>query len=96
MMEKEVQYLSAYIDGTLSAAKKEEFEKLLRSRADLQEQMLLRRSQVSKLTGLIPKVSLSKDVRENIEQEIKNTLSQVIEQKPVGIWERIRSKLSSH
>lgn len=96
MMEKEVQYLSAYIDGTLSPAKKEEFEKLLRSRADLQEQMLLRRSQVSKLTGLIPKVSLSKDVRENIEQEIKNTLSQVIEQKPVGIWERIRSKLSSH
>lgn len=95
MIEKEVQFISAYIDGTLSGTKKDEFEALLRSSSDLQEEILMRRAQISKLTSVIPKAKIPQEVRENIELEIKGTISKVIEQKNSGIWERLKDKVFS-
>lgn len=95
MIEQEKQILSAYIDGTLSRDKKDEFEKLLKRRKDLQEEVLMKRTLISQLTVHIPKVNLSKESRENIEQEIKATISQVIEQKDQSWWEKIKDKFFS-
>lgn len=94
MIEQEKQILSAYIDGTLSSTKKIEFEALLKKRADLQEEILRRRTQISRMTGYIPRVGLSKEARENIEQEIKSTIKQVIEQKNDSLWEKIKNTFS--
>ncbi|HLT21972.1 MAG TPA: hypothetical protein VKZ84_00945 [Bacteriovoracaceae bacterium] len=96
MIEKEVQFISAYIDGTLSDSRKEEFENLLKSRSDLQEEILMRRAQISKITSAIPKAKISQETRESIELEIKTTLSKVITQKKLGLWEKLKDKFSSH
>lgn len=94
MIEKETQVLSAYIDGTLSTDKKEQFEQILKSRADLQEQILMRRTQISKLSSMIPKVKMPQGVKENLEQEIKITLDQAIVEKPETLWERVRKSFN--
>lgn len=95
MIEKETQILSAYIDGTLASHKREEFEQLLKTRADLQEQILLRRTQISKLNSMIPKVKMPVGVKENFEQEIKSTLEQVIEEGSETFWNRIKRRLTN-
>lgn len=94
MIEQEKQILSAYIDGTLSPTKKMEFETLLKNRADLQEEILRRRTQISRMLNYIPRVGLSKEARENIEQEVKSTIKQVIDQKNESLWERIKDTFS--
>lgn len=92
MIEQEKQILSAYIDGTLSSSKKEEFENILRTRADLQEEVLMKRAQISKLTTFIPKISMPQETRENLEREIKSTINQVIEEKNESLWGKLKSK----
>lgn len=94
MIETEKQILSAYIDGTLPASKKAEFENLLRTRVDLQEEILMRRAQISRITTLIPRVNLNQEGRANIESEVKATLAQVIDSRNESLWERIKEKLS--
>lgn len=95
MIEQEKQILSAYIDGTLSSTKKEEFEKMLRIRADLQEEVMMKRAQISKLTGFIPKVSMPNETRDNLEREIKSTISQLIEEKEESLWVRLKQRFFS-
>ncbi len=96
MIEREVQFISAYIDGTLSDSRKEEFETLLKSRTDLQEEILMRRAQISRITNAIPRIKISQETRESIELEIKTTLSKVISQKKLGLWEKLKDKFFSH
>lgn len=94
MIEKDNFILNAYIDGTLPQESQEEFDSLVRSQPQLFAEVEAKRSQVNQVRTLIPKSGLTKDVRENLEREIKNTLDQFVIEPKMSLWERVVDKFN--
>lgn len=94
MIQRENQILSAYIDGTLPPESQDEFDQIIRSNPKLMAEVEGKRTQANQVKTLIPKTNLSKDVRENLEREIKNTLDQFIIEEKEGFWQRVFGKFS--
>ena len=94
MIQREKQILSAYVDGTLPPESQEELDSIIRSNPKLMAEIEGQKAQADQVRTQIPKVKISKEVRENLEREIKNTLDQMIDEQKPTFWERLKEKLN--
>lgn len=99
MIEKnqETQYpqyqkkIISYLDGSLSAEEKSEFEAFVRTHPDFEAQIKVKENELSLLKTMIPGATLSSEALESIESEMKMSIFNLLKEEPKNLMERMRN-----
>ncbi len=99
MIEKnrETQYpqyekkIIAYLDGSMNADDKAEFEAFVRTHPEFESQIKVKENELSLLKTLIPATTLSKYSLESIEGEMKQSIFNLLKEEPRNLMDRVKN-----
>lgn len=79
-----------YLDGSLSAEERAEFEAHVRTNPDFGTQVKNKQDELELLKGLIPAAQISKERHESLESEIRQSAFHLLKEEPKGFWDGIK------
>jgi hypothetical protein len=99
-MEKSIdpQYINyqrkiiSYIDGSLSSDEKAEFEAFARTNPQIEKQIKQKEDELLLIKSLIPAAVMSKETVESLENEMKNSVSNLLKKEPKNFLDEIKEK----
>lgn len=80
-----------YLDGSLSIEDKAEFEAYVRTHPEFEAQIKTKEDELSFLKGLIPAGRLSAQGLESLENEMKQSVLNLLKQEPKSVFGKIRN-----
>ena len=81
----------AYLDGSLSPDEKSEFEAFVRTHPEFEAQIKVKEEEFSHLKSLIPAMTLSKESIESIENEMKQSIFNLLKEEPKNFMDRVKN-----
>lgn len=101
MMEKmkEPQYLNyqkkitSYIDGSLSADEKAEFEAFVRTHPEMEDQIKQKEDEQMLIKSLMPATLMSKETAESLENEMKLSVFNLLKEEPKNFMDKVKNSL---
>ncbi len=82
-----------YLDGSLSFEEKSEFEAFVRTHPDFEAQIKKKEDEISFLKSLIPAATLSAQGLESLENEMKQSVLNLLKQEPKNVFGKIRNSI---
>lgn len=96
MMEKSYQNFQKkivpYLDGSLSKDEKAEFEAFVLTHPEFEEQINSKKNEIELLRNMIPNVSLSREGQEQLENEMRASVFNLLKEEPQGLFDSLRIK----
>ena len=81
----------AYLDGSLSADDKSEFEAFVRTHPEFEAQIKVKENELSLLKSLIPATNLTRESLESIESEMKMSIFNLLKEEPKNLMDRVKN-----
>lgn len=81
----------AYLDGSLSADEKSEFEAFVRTHPEFEAQIKVKENELSLLKTLIPAATLTRGSQESIESEMKMSIFNLLKEEPRNLMDRMKN-----
>lgn len=82
-----------YLDGSLSADERSEFEAYVHTHPDFESEIEAKRQEVETLKASIPAVSLSKRALDSLDAEIKQSVFNLLKEEPKSFWDSVKIRL---
>ena len=80
----------SYLDGSLSAEDKSEFEAFVRIHPEFEAQIKHKEDELLLLKSLIPAAHSSRRTVESLENEMKLYIFNLLKEEPKGLWDRLK------
>lgn len=80
-----------YVDGTLSADEKAEFEAFVMTHPEFEAQIKTKQDEIYLLRTLIPTAELSKAAQDSLENEIRTSIFHLLKVEPKNFAERVKA-----
>lgn len=84
--------ITSYIDGSLSPEESSEFEAFITLHPDFQTEVEKKKQEIELLKTMMPAAELSSEEQEALEEEMKTSIFNLIQEKPEGLFDSIRIK----
>lgn len=84
--------ITSYIDGSLSPEETSEFEAFVSLNPEFQFEVDKKKQEIELLKTMMPQVELSSEEQEALEEEMKASIFNLIQEKPEGFLDSIRIK----
>ena len=82
-----------YLDGSMSAADKAEFEAFISTHPEFETQVRTKETEIELLRNMIPSAAPSKESLESIETEMRASIYNLVSEEPKGFFDGMRIKL---
>ena len=98
MIEKNSDYkiyqkkMTGYIDGSLSPAETSEFEAFVMTHPDFEVEIKKKKQEIDLLKNMIPVAELSSEAQDALEEEMKSSIFNLLDEKAEGFFDSIRIK----
>jgi len=83
--------MTAYLDGTLSSAEKNEFEAYAAMNSDFSEVLNKKKEEFEFLKSIIPEAEMSEESMNSLKSEIKFSVDQLLSDEKPRMLERVKS-----
>lgn len=84
--------MTSYIDGSLTPAETSEFEAFVMTHPEFESELKKKKQEIDLLKNMIPVAELSLEAQEAIEEEMKASIFNLLQEKPEGLFDSIRIK----
>jgi anti-sigma-K factor RskA len=84
--------IMGYLDGSLTAAEKSEFEAFTKTHPDFQKQVKQKEDELDLLRSRIPAVQLSEESRLSLEEEIKLSIQHLLKPEKTTLLEKVQGR----
>lgn len=81
----------SYLDGSLSAEDKSEFEAYVRTHPEFEAEINKKTEELSALQGKIPAATLSATGLESLESEMKQSIFNLLKEEPKNLMDRVKN-----
>lgn len=98
MIEKSRDYqvykrkMTSYIDGSLSPEESSEFEAFVSLHPEFQTEVEKKKQEIELLKQMMPQAELGPEELEALEEEMKTSIFNLVQEKPEGLFDSIRIK----
>lgn len=79
-----------YLDGSLSADDKAEFEAYVATHPEFEIQIKKKEEELSLLKNLIPAIEMSQQTAESLDSEMKQSIFNLLKEEPKNLLERVK------
>lgn len=83
--------ITAYIDGSLTADEKSEFEAFMRTHPEIENQIKQKEHEMMLIKSLIPAAELEGEALESLENEIKQSVFDLLKEEPKSVLGKIKN-----
>lgn len=92
MMEKTVyqKKIIPYLDGSLSSSEKAEFEAYVHTHPEFESQIRSKEEELTLVRSMIPAPMIAKDALDSLENEIRESVLNLLRDEPRNVWGRIK------
>ena len=92
MMEKTVYQnkIIPYLDGSLSSSEKAEFEAYVHTHPEFESQIRSKEEELTLVRSMIPAPMIAKDALDSLENEIRESVLNLLRDEPRNVWGRIK------
>lgn len=84
--------ITAYLDGSLAPEERSEFEAFVATHPEFKAEIKAKEDEIKRLRNLIPVVQLSPRTRESLENEIKQSVFNLLKPVPRNFWESLKDR----
>jgi hypothetical protein len=81
-----------YLDGSLSSEEQSEFEAFVLTHPEFESQIKSKEEEVFLLKSLIPASALSYEANESLEDEMKESIFNLLKDEPRGFWGKVKDR----
>lgn len=81
-----------YLDGSLSKDEKAEFEAFVLTHPEFEAQINSKKNEIELLRNMIPNVTLSPEGQEQLENEMRASVFNLLKEEPQGLFDSLRIK----
>lgn len=82
--------ITSYLDGSLSADERNEFEAFVATHPDFEEQIKKKSSELAVIRGLVPSVKPTPEQIFSLEAEMKESINNLLGERPEGFFNKIK------
>lgn len=79
-----------YLDGSLSASERSEFEAYVHTHPEFESQIRTKEEELSLVRSLIPAPVIAKDALDSLENEIRESVLNLLREEPRNTWGRVK------
>jgi anti-sigma-K factor RskA len=83
--------ITSYIDGSISADERAEFEAFVRTNPELENQLKKKEEEINLIKSFIPVAQITKENLEALEGEMKVSVFNLLKDEPKGLVDRLRN-----
>lgn len=83
--------ITSYIDGSLSADEKAEFEAFVRTHPEMEGQIKVKEDEQMLLRSLIPATLMSKETAESLDNEMKLSVFNLLKEEPKNFLDKMKN-----
>ena len=80
-----------YLDGSLSADEKSEFEAFVVTHPEFESQVKTKQGEIALIRSLIPATLMSRDSEVTLENEIKSSVFNLLRVEPRSWWDNVKN-----
>lgn len=92
MMNNYHNKIMPYLDGTMSAEDRAEFEAFVLTHPEFEQEIKTKQEELALLKSLIPSIHLSKESHASLDLEIKQSVLNLLKPEPKNIWDSVKLK----
>ncbi len=85
--------ITPYLDGTLSANDRSEFEAFVATHPEFETYIQKRREEINLIKGLIPTVTMGDESRVELENEIRLSVFNLLKPEARTLWQSVELKI---
>lgn len=85
--------ITPYLDGTLNAEERSEFEAFVATHPEAELQIKNKENELALLKSMIPTVEFSRETQLNLESEMKQSVFNLLKQEPKNFFDGLKSKM---
>ncbi len=79
-----------YLDGSLSASEKAEFEAYVHTHPEFESQIRTKEEELALVRSLIPTPVIARDTLDSLENEIRESVLNLLREEPRNAWGRVK------
>ena len=83
--------ITAYLDGSLSAEDKSEFEAYVRTHPEFEAEINKKNEELAALRALMPAATLTAQGLESLENEMKQSIFNLLKEEPKNMMDRVKN-----
>ncbi len=85
--------ITPYLDGTLSTQDRSEFEAFVSTHPEFEVYIRNKQDEINLVKSLIPSVFIEQDVLDSLDNEIRQSVFNLLKEEPKNAWENFSMKL---
>ncbi len=85
--------ITPYLDGTLNASDRSEFEAFVATHPEFESLIKKRREEINLIQDLIPSASMSPQSLKALEGEIKDSVFNLLKEEPKSLWQSVEMRI---
>lgn len=82
--------ITSYLDGSLNADERNEFEAFVATHPDFEEQVKKKDSELAVIRGLIPSIKPTTEQIFSLETEMKESINNLLGERPEGFFNKVK------
>ncbi len=80
-----------YIDGSMSAEERSEFEAFVSTHPDFEAQIQTKQDEINLIKSLIPVMNCSRETEASLDTELRTSIYHLLKKEPQTVWEKLKT-----